>query len=168
MMLFVFASPPTCLPQKTNQKNKKNEQKGRATLEMKVHASETPQGPRDVLLSIVLDGYNAPVSAGQFADLVKRGFYNNTEVQRADGFVVQTGDPDGSGPADGWTDPATGQVRRVPMEIKVVGDKEPVYDLNLEDLGRFNEQPVLPFNAYGTLAWARGEFDNNSASSQVC
>jgi hypothetical protein len=47
------------------------------------------------------------------------------------------------------------------MEIKVVGDKEPVYDLNLEELGRFNEQPVLPFNAYGTLAWARGEFDNN-------
>jgi hypothetical protein len=53
------------------------------------------------------------------------------------------------------------------MEIKVAGDKVPVYDLNLEDLGRFNEQPVLPFNAYGTLAWARGEFDNNSASSQV-
>lgn len=53
------------------------------------------------------------------------------------------------------------------MEIKVVGDKEPVYEINLEDLGRFNEQPVLPFNAYGTLAWARAEFDNNSASSQV-
>lgn len=58
-------------------------------------------------------------------------------------------------------------VVRVPFEVKVVGDKEPVYDLNLEDLGRFNEQPVLPFNAYGTLAWARAEFDNNSASSQV-
>lgn len=55
----------------------------------------------------------------------------------------------------------------MPFEIKVVGDKEPVYDLTLEDLGRFNEQPVLPFNAYGTLAWARAEFDNNSASSQV-
>jgi hypothetical protein len=53
------------------------------------------------------------------------------------------------------------------MEIRVEGDKEPVYDLNLEDLGRYNETPVLPFNAYGTLAWARAEFDNNSASSQV-
>ena len=47
------------------------------------------------------------------------------------------------------------------------GDKAPTYDYNLEDLGRANEQPVLPFNAYGTLAWARNEFDNNSASSQV-
>ena len=49
----------------------------------------------------------------------------------------------------------------------MVGDKAPVYDLNLEDLGRFNDTPALPFNAYGTLAWARSEFDNNSASSQV-
>jgi len=47
------------------------------------------------------------------------------------------------------------------MEIRVVNDKEPIYDLNLEELGRYNEQPVLPFNAYGTLAWARAEFDNN-------
>jgi cyclophilin family peptidyl-prolyl cis-trans isomerase len=53
------------------------------------------------------------------------------------------------------------------MEIRVEGDKAPVYDLNLEDLGRYNEVTVLPFNAYGTLAWARSEFDNNSASSQV-
>lgn len=55
----------------------------------------------------------------------------------------------------------------MPLEIRVVGDKAPVYDLSLEDLGRYNDTPVLPFNAYGTLAWARSEFDNNSASSQV-
>lgn len=45
-------------------------------------------------------------------------------------------------------------------------DKEPLYEFTLEDLGRFNEQPALPFNAYGTIAMARSEFDNNSASSQ--
>jgi hypothetical protein len=53
------------------------------------------------------------------------------------------------------------------LEIRVQGEKAPIYDLTLEDLGRANDQPVLPFNAYGTLAWARNEFDNNSASSQV-
>lgn len=31
---------------------------------------------------------------------------------------------------------------------------------------RFNEQPVLPFNAYGTMALARSEFETNDASSQ--
>jgi cyclophilin family peptidyl-prolyl cis-trans isomerase len=55
----------------------------------------------------------------------------------------------------------------VPLEIKVAGEKEPIYNFTLEDLGRFNEQPTLPFNAYGTLAWARAEFDNDSASSQI-
>lgn len=42
----------------------------------------------------------------------------------------------------------------------------PVYEENLEDNGRFNEQPVLPFNAYGTLAMARSEFESNDGSSQ--
>lgn len=56
---------------------------------------------------------------------------------------------------------------RVPFEVKTVKDKSPVYELNLEDLGRPNDQPSLPFNAFGTLAWARAEFDNNSASSQA-
>ncbi|KXZ56972.1 hypothetical protein GPECTOR_1g878 [Gonium pectorale] len=138
---------------------------GRATLEMKVDCRETPEGPQKFIQTIVLDGYNAPVSAGQFLDLVQRKFYDGMEVQRADGFVVQTGDPDG--PADGFVDPATGEIRRVPFEVRVFGDKEPIYDFTLEDLGRVNEQPVLPFNAYGTLAWARNEFENNSASSQV-
>ncbi len=60
-----------------------------------------------------------------------------------------------------------GKVRRIPFEVMVRGDKLPVYEETLEDLGRFNEQPVLPFNAYGTMALARGEFETNSGSSQV-
>lgn len=56
---------------------------------------------------------------------------------------------------------------RIPLEIKTAKDKEPVYEFSLEDLGRPNDQPILPFNAFGTLAWARSEFENNSASSQV-
>lgn len=56
---------------------------------------------------------------------------------------------------------------RIPLEIKAAKDKAPVYEFSLEDLGRPNDQPILPFNAFGTLAWARSEFENNSASSQV-
>ena len=41
-------------------------------------------------LTVVLDGYNAPVSAGNFVDLVQRKFYDGMEVQRSDGFVVQS------------------------------------------------------------------------------
>lgn len=77
---------------------------------MVVGLSETPEGPRDSTLTLVLDGYSAPVSAGQFVDLVQRKFYDGMEIQRADGFVVQTGDP--AGPAEGFVDPATNEVRR--------------------------------------------------------
>ena len=67
----------------------------------------------------------------------------------------------------GYLDPIKKEVRRIPFEIMVQGDKEPVYEENLEDNGRFNEQPVLPFNAFGSLALARSEFETNSGSSQV-
>ena len=44
-------------------------------------------------MTIVVDGYNAPVTAGNFVDLVDKKFYDGMEIQRADGFIVQTGDP---------------------------------------------------------------------------
>lgn len=68
---------------------------------------------------------------------------------------------------EGYRDPNTGEIRRVPFEIMVEGDKKPIYEETLEDVRRFNENPALPFNAFGTLALARAEFDANSGSSQV-
>ncbi len=49
-------------------------------MKMKVSMKETPQGPRDVVMTIVADGYNAPVSAGSFVDLVERGFYSKYAI----------------------------------------------------------------------------------------
>lgn len=138
--------------------------KGRATVDMKVKIKDNPN-MEDCVFRIVLDGYNAPVTAGNFVDLVKRKFYDGMEIQRADGFVVQTGDPEG--PAEGFIDPSTGKIRTVPLEIMVDGDKAPVYGETLEELGRYKAQTKLPFNAFGTMAMAREEFDDNSASSQV-
>ena len=48
----------------------------------------------------------------------------------ADGFVVQTGDPEG--PAEGFVDPSTEKTRIVPLEIMVVGEKVPFYGETLE------------------------------------
>lgn len=101
--------PPSLPPPRTHAPAPPTTQ-GRATLEMKVKCRETPEGPQTVTLTLVVDGYNAPVSAGQFIDLVQRKFYDGMDVQRADGFVVQTGDPDG--PEEGFVDPATGKIRR--------------------------------------------------------
>ncbi|XP_042496916.1 peptidyl-prolyl cis-trans isomerase CYP38, chloroplastic-like isoform X2 [Macadamia integrifolia] len=138
--------------------------KGRATMDMKVKVKDNPNLD-ECVFRMVLDGYNAPVTAGNFVDLVERHFYDGMEIQRADGFVVQTGDPEG--PAEGFIDPSTEKPRTIPLEIMVDGDKAPVYGETLEELGRYKAQTKLPFNAIGTMAMARDEFEDNSASSLV-
>lgn len=138
--------------------------KGRATVDMKVKVKDNPNLD-ECVLRIVLDGYNAPVTSGNFLDLVERHFYDGMEIQRADGFVVQTGDPEG--PAESFIDPSTEKPRTVPLEIMVEGEKIPFYGATLEELGLYKAQTKLPFNAFGTMAMARDEFDDNSASSQI-
>ena len=130
--------------------------KGRATV-----AITTNKGD----MTVVVDGYNAPVTAGNFVDLVQRGFYDGLEFTRVeDYYVAQVGDPPGSD--DGFVDPQTGNYRSVPLEIMVEGDKKPMYGVTLEDAGRFLEQPVLPFSAFGTLGMARPGDNPNGGSSQ--
>jgi peptidylprolyl isomerase len=130
--------------------------KGRATIEI-----TTSKGP----LTVVVDGYNAPVTAGNFVDLVQRGFYDGLEFTRVeDYYVAQVGDPPGE--EDGFVDPDTGKYRAIPLEIMVEGDDKPTYGITLEDAGRFLEQPVLPFSAFGTLGMARPGDDVNGGSSQ--
>ncbi|NEO45521.1 MAG: peptidylprolyl isomerase [Moorea sp. SIO4A3] len=130
--------------------------KGRATVEM-----TTKEGS----LRMVVDGYNAPVTAGNFVDLVQRGFYDGLTFNRAeDNYILQAGDPPGK--ATGFIDPETGEYRGIPIEIMLKGDSEPVYEFTLEEIGRYREQPVLPFSAYGTLAMARPAEDPNGGSSQ--
>lgn len=131
--------------------------KGRATI-----AFETSQGP----ITAVVDGYSAPVTAGNFVDLVQRGFYDGLKFTRAeDSYVLQFGDPEGK--EEGFIDPKTGEYRAIPLEILAQGDSEPTYGVTLEDAGRYGDLPVLPFSSYGTLAMARPEPDPNGASSQV-
>ncbi len=130
--------------------------KGRATIEMK-----TTKGN----ITFVVDGYNAPVTAGNLVDLVQRGFYDGLPFTRAEeSYVVQTGDPPGK--EVGFIDPKTNKYRAIPLEILFEGDKEPTYGITSEQAGRYTDLPVLPFSAYGAVAMARPESDNNGGSSQ--
>jgi len=151
--------------------------KGRATVQMKV----TKAGGEkfniegrlfdEANLKMVIDGYTAPVTGGNFVDLVQKGFYNNMDIQRSDGFVVQTGDPKGE--ADGYVGTPSKSVgkgkhgeRLIPLEIFALGDKGPFYESSIEDEGRGGEATVLPFSSYGAMGWAREEYDANTGSSQ--
>jgi len=116
-------------------------------------------------LTAVVDGYNAPLTAGAFVDLVQRGFYDGLPFTRAEDFyVLQTGDP--KGPAQGYVDPKTGQERTVPLEIRIPGDPAPVYNQTFEDLGRYKAEAILPFATFGTLGWAHSDEGLDDGSSQ--
>ncbi|MFM7882302.1 MAG: peptidylprolyl isomerase [Microcystis panniformis] len=130
--------------------------RGRATVEM-----QTTKGD----LTIVVDGYSAPINGGNFVDLVQRGFYDGLPFIRSeDNFVVQTGDPVGA--EEGFIDPKTKQYRSIPLEILIKGEEEPVYGNTLEELGIYLPSLALPFNAFGALALARPDTNPNGGSSQ--
>ena len=129
---------------------------GRASVEI-----ETTKGT----LIAIADGYNAPLTAGAFIDLVQKGFYNGLPFTRAEDFyVLQTGDP--KGPESGYLDPKTKVERKVPLEIMVPGEQQPFYNETFEDLGRFDAQPVLPFATLGTMGWAHSDEALDDGSSQ--
>lgn len=139
---------------------------GKATVVLKVKGSP---------IKIAVDGTNAPVTGGNFVDLVQRGVYNglvfHRVVREPQPFVVQGGDPQGKNPnfpverlgTGGFVDPKTSQERFIPLEIKPKGEKEPVYSKTLKTAG-VSVPPVLR-HTRGAVAMARSSMPD-SASSQ--
>lgn len=121
-------------------------------------------------VTIEVDGTNAPITGGNFVDLVERGVYNGVMfhrvVRQPTPFVVQGGDPksrDTTIPASqlgagNFIDPDTNQARFIPLEIKPQGAAQPVYNQVL------TQTPQLQ-NTVGAVAMARSTA-LNSASSQ--
>lgn len=115
-------------------------------------------------LVMVIDGYTAPITGGNLVDLISKKFYNGMTIQRSDGFVVQTGDPEG--PADGYVPPGEKAVRTIPLEISVLNDKVPMWGSTTEEDLRGSAGTKLPFQSYGALGFARTEMEDDSGSSQ--
>ena len=126
-------------------------------------------------ITLELNGDAAPVTAGNFLDLVQRGAYNGTVFHRVVRdpvpFVVQGGDPSSSDPATpksqygtgSFVDPTTGQARFVPLELSFDGEDQPRY-------GRVVSNPtelvqLKLSHERGALAMARSQAPD-SASAQ--
>lgn len=139
---------------------------GAATVELRVKGAS---------IVIELNGADAPVTAGNFVDLVNRGVYDGLSFHRVvrepQPFVVQGGDPQSKDPAfpesylgtGSYLDPATSEPRYIPLEIKPQGAEEPIYGETLEASG-VRTAPALRHRR-GAVAMARSQ-DPNSASSQ--
>lgn len=134
---------------------------GKATVEMVVNGKP---------IIIAVDGENAPITAGNFIDLVEKGVYNGLTFHRVvNGFVAQGGDPKGDG-SGGYVDPATKKLRNIPLEIKIDpsvenAPAEPVYGQPVGQQGGYSSPPVVLPHKTGAVAMARSQMPD-SASSQ--
>jgi len=121
---------------------------------------------KEAKFEIVVDGWSAPLTSGNFVDLVNRGFYDGKTFTRADGFITQFGDS-GKENGNGFKPEGATKVRRIPLELALRGSKEAIYSETVDEAGKVGIPMRMPFSADGVLAMARAEFDNDSASSQV-
>lgn len=137
---------------------------GKATVIMTVKGSP---------ITIELDGINAPITSGNFVDLVQKGVFDGLAFHRVigpttnqDPFVVQGGDPQSKDPkfpinklgTGSYIEPKTDQVRYIPLEIKAKEDRGATYGKTI------SKAPELP-HTLGAIAMARSQMPN-SASSQ--
>jgi len=126
---------------------------------------------------IELDGKNAPITAGNFIDLVERGVYDGLAFHRVikepQPFVAQGGDPQGKNPnfpvsqmgTGGYIDPDTGQRRFIPLEIQLEGEPQPTYNRAMGRQAGLSVPPVVLKHERGAVAMARSQAPD-SASSQ--
>ncbi len=122
---------------------------GKATVVMTVKGKQ---------ISIELDGTNAPISAGNFADLVQKKFYDGLTFHRVvKNFVVQGGDPKGDG-TGGYIPAGASSERRIPLEIKPSGATTPTYSQPINGAAQLEHKR-------GAIAMARSQ-SPDSASSQ--
>ena len=122
--------------------------------------------------TVEVDGTAAPLTSGNFVDLVERGIYDGTVFHRViPGFVAQGGDPDSADPGTppdrfgrgGFVDPGTGQERKIPLEIALTGEEQPRYGKVLTEPGLRDRLKLR--HEQGAIAMARSQLPN-SASAQ--
>ncbi|XP_061373861.1 peptidyl-prolyl cis-trans isomerase CYP37, chloroplastic [Gastrolobium bilobum] len=123
---------------------------GRGTVEFTIEKGDgstfSPVGGEQrntATIQVVLDGYSAPLTAGNFAKLVMDGAYNGTKLNCTNQAIL----------SDNGLDKNNGF--RVPLEIMPSGQFEPLYKttLSVQD----GELPVLPLSVYGAVAMAHNE-----------
>ncbi|XP_064940060.1 peptidyl-prolyl cis-trans isomerase CYP37, chloroplastic-like isoform X2 [Musa acuminata AAA Group] len=100
-------------------------------------------------IQVVLDGYSAPLTSGNFAKLVIDGAYDGVKLKCASQAILSDNELENYGYS-------------VPLEMIPSGQFEPLYKttLSVQD----GELPVLPLSVYGAVAMAHN-IDSEEYSS---
>ncbi|CAN6560890.1 unnamed protein product [Malus baccata var. baccata] len=131
---------------------------GRGTVELTVEKGDgstfSPEAggePRKTAtIQVVIDGYSAPLTAGNFAKLIIDEAYDGTKLSSTDQAILSYN----------GLDKKSGN--SVPLEIKPSGQFEPLYKTKLDV--QDGELPVLPLSVYGAVAMAHSEVSDEYSS----
>ena len=142
---------------------------GKAIVEIKTNRGK---------ITLELDGQSSPVTAGNFLDLVNKGVYEKTVFHRVirmpAPFVVHGGDPLSKDPntpkinygKGGFIDPNNGQVRLIPLEIKLKTEITPRYNQFIIKPKQLSDLQLV--HQRGSLAMARAQTpDSGSAQFYI-
>lgn len=123
---------------------------GRATVTFRIKRKNSILGN----ITIVADGYTAPITAGNFVDLCLRNYYTGLPVKSMNKKFGPTSDPISAGVSvlgsydEGFYSPLTGKLRRVPLEVirleKLTGSPKLSYSFLRPD---FTSLDVLSFGS---------------------
>jgi peptidylprolyl isomerase len=133
-------------------------------------------------ITLIADGYAAPITAGNFVDLCAREFYTGlpikfTKKRLGSGSEFEVANlPILGSFNDGFYDPLTAKLRRLPLEIirieKGSGEPDLTYAQGLSSLSdsllepSINSRPLLSFKIPGLVAMNHPDKNPNGASSE--
>jgi peptidylprolyl isomerase len=136
-------------------------------------------------VTIMADGYTAPITAGNFVDLCLRNFYTGLpiveETKKFGSFQGPVSIPINvfGSYNEGFYDPLTGKLRRIPLEIIRLGGKPKLsyssrsFELgessNFDDadfLRSISSNPLVSFDTPGLIAFNHPASDPNGGSSE--
>ena len=129
---------------------------GRAEVQIKVRKNNPSQfisdktGDKSEMgtMTVNLDGFSAPITAGKFLANIKNGLYNDIKVVNDFSAIVVS---------------LVGKEEQgLPLEIMQRGEFEPSYNSTLDVLD--SEYPVLPLSIYGAVAMSHPISGANGSS----
>ncbi len=133
---------------------------GTAEVVLQIRTARAGQG----LLLITLEGEDAPITAGHFADLVRQGFYEGLPFFRVEKdpepFVIHGGDTESA--STGLQAGVASPPRTIPLEIKLKGELQPRYNTPLDQLA-LTQDLALP-HRLGAVAMARSSAPDSATS----
>ncbi len=118
-------------------------------------------------IKLELYGESAPITVGNFIDLVEKGAYNKTifnrVIKQPYPFLIRGGDNSLIENKNNFLDTKTGKIRYIPLEIKLKTDNLPTYGKEIDASVQINKMELKHKRSYLSMARSKAV---NSASLQ--